>query len=57
MLNKEQIEASEIKDSRVLVLAGPGTGKTTTLISRYKYLIDQGNEREYPDITIKERKL
>ena len=26
----------------MLVLAGPGTGKTTTLISRYKYLIDQG---------------
>ena len=22
-----------------------------------KYLIDQGNERDYPDITIKERKL
>ena len=22
-----------------------------------KYLIDQGNQRDYPDITIKERKL
>ena len=42
MLNKQQLEASEIKDERVLVLAGPGTGKTTTLVSRYKYLINQG---------------
>ena len=42
MLNKEQLEASEIQDERVLVLAGPGTGKTTTLVSRYKYLINQG---------------
>ena len=46
MLNKEQLEASEIKDDRVLVLAGPGTGKTTTLVSRYKYLLDQGNKPE-----------
>ena len=46
MLNKEQLEASEIKDDRVLVLAGPGTGKTTTLVSRYKYLINQGNKPE-----------
>ena len=46
MLNKEQLEASEIKDERVLVLAGPGTGKTTTLVSRYKFLIDQGVKPE-----------
>ena len=42
MLNKEQTIASEINHERVLVLAGPGTGKTTTLISRYKYLIKNG---------------
>ena len=46
MLNKQQLEASEIKDERVLVLAGPGTGKTTTLVSRYKYLINQGIKPE-----------
>ena len=46
MLNKEQLLASEIKDERVLVLAGPGTGKTTTLVSRYKFLIDQGVKPE-----------
>ena len=46
MLNKEQLEASEIQDERVLVLAGPGTGKTTTLVSRYKYLINQGIKPE-----------
>ena len=46
MLNKEQLLASEIKDDRVLVLAGPGTGKTTTLVSRYKYLINEGIKPE-----------
>ena len=46
MLNKEQLQASEINDSRVLVLAGPGTGKTTTLVSRYKYLINGGIKPE-----------
>ena len=46
MLNKEQLQASEIKDDRVLVLAGPGTGKTTTLVSRYKYLINQNVKPE-----------
>ena len=46
MLNKEQLKASEIKDDRVLVLAGPGTGKTTTLVSRYKYLINEGSKPE-----------
>ena len=46
MLNKEQLEASQIQEDRVLVLAGPGTGKTTTLVSRYKYLIDQGIKPE-----------
>ena len=40
MLNKEQLEASEIQDEGVN-FAGPGTGKTTTLVSRYKYLINQ----------------
>ena len=46
MLNKEQIKASEINENRVLVLAGPGTGKTTTLINRYKFLIRQGIKPE-----------
>lgn len=46
MLNKEQLLASEIRDDRVLVLAGPGTGKTTTLVARYKYLIAQGIKPE-----------
>ncbi|MDC0531505.1 ATP-dependent helicase, partial [Alphaproteobacteria bacterium] len=46
MLNKEQLEASEIKDDRVLVLAGPGTGKTTTLVSRYMHLINEGIKPE-----------
>ena len=34
MLNKEQKLASEINHSRVLVLAGPGTGKTTTILEK-----------------------
>ena len=50
-LNKEQTKASEMQSDRVLVLAGPGTGKTTTLVGRYKYLIDQGIKPEEREMT------
>ena len=53
MLNKEQKLASEINHSRVLVLAGPGTGKTTTLISRYKHLINTGAGLELMNVDSK----
>ncbi|MDC0655235.1 ATP-dependent helicase, partial [bacterium] len=38
-LNDEQKIAAEVSGSHFLVLAGPGTGKTTTLIGRYKHLL------------------
>lgn len=41
-LNDEQLNAIEFKGKHLLVLAGAGTGKTQTIISRAKYLIDNG---------------
>jgi len=38
-LNVEQQMAAEYMDGPALVLAGPGTGKTTTLVGRYKHLM------------------
>lgn len=40
-LNAEQQRAVEASDRIVAVIAGPGTGKTKTLISRIEYLINQ----------------
>lgn len=39
-LNKQQVEAVTNSDKRVCVLAGPGCGKTKTLVSKVIYLID-----------------
>ncbi len=38
-LNTEQQLAAEYMEGPALVLAGPGTGKTTTLVGRYKHLL------------------
>jgi len=40
--NDEQRQAVRSGPHPVLILAGPGTGKTKTLIGRVKYLLDQG---------------
>lgn len=40
-LNKEQKKAAEHIDGALLILAGAGTGKTQTMISRIVYLITQ----------------
>lgn len=40
-LNDEQREAAQALDGYVKVTAGPGTGKTKTLIKRYAYLIKE----------------
>ena len=41
-LNREQKIAAEYMDGPSLVLAGPGTGKTTTLVGRYRHLLMKG---------------
>ena len=40
-MNNEQKLAAEYEGGPLLVIAGPGTGKTTTLIRRYQYLLDK----------------
>ncbi len=41
-INAQQREAATVSSVNSLILAGPGTGKTTTLIARFQYLISQG---------------
>ena len=41
--NKEQIEAIKTTEGPVLIIAGPGTGKTYTLVNRAIYLISEKN--------------
>ncbi len=40
-LNREQWEAVSANDPAIAVIAGPGTGKTKTLVSRIAYLVEQ----------------
>ncbi len=39
-LNKEQWEAVSASDRAIAVIAGPGTGKTKTLVNRIAYLVE-----------------
>ena len=41
-LNKEQRLSATFRGKHLLVLAGAGTGKTTTIISRVAWLLEQG---------------
>ncbi|WP_173983830.1 ATP-dependent helicase [Magnetospirillum sp. SS-4] len=41
-LDSEQRAAAQASAASVLVLAGPGTGKTTTLVGRYLHLLNRG---------------
>lgn len=43
MLNKEQKGAVEIIDTPLIVIAGPGTGKTTLITEKIDYLINKKN--------------
>jgi DNA helicase-2/ATP-dependent DNA helicase PcrA len=41
-LNERQREAARFGDTALRIVAGPGTGKTTTLTARVEFLLDQG---------------
>ncbi len=41
-LNEEQLKAIKHKDGPLLIIAGAGTGKTTVITERIKYLISKG---------------
>jgi len=58
-LNSAQKEACFKTDGAVLILAGAGSGKTTTLISRIQYMIKYGNSynTEYIPEGLTEEKL
>ena len=41
-LNTKQQEAATYMDGPALILAGPGTGKTTTLVGHYGHILASG---------------
>ena len=41
-LNKEQLQAIKHGEGPLLIIAGAGTGKTTVITERIKYLIEKG---------------
>lgn len=41
-LNERQLEAASFGDTPLRIIAGPGTGKTTTLTARVEYLLEHG---------------
>jgi len=43
--NKEQLEAIKTTDGPLLIIAGPGSGKTFTLVERVVYLITEKGVR------------
>lgn len=43
----EQLPAINHKEGPLMVVAGPGSGKTATIVGRIKYLIDNGVEPDY----------
>jgi len=42
VLNKEQLQAIKHKEGPLLIIAGAGTGKTTVITQRIKYLVEKG---------------
>lgn len=44
-LNKEQLEAIKFGEGPLLIIAGAGTGKTTVITERVKYLVSSGKAK------------
>ncbi len=42
-LNQQQDEAVKINDKNLLIVAGPGSGKTRVLVEKFKYLVKKEN--------------
>lgn len=42
LLNERQLEAARLTEGPVLVIAGPGTGKTRVLTERVRYILEEG---------------
>ena len=40
--NPEQQAVIDLREGRVVLTAGPGSGKTATLIARYRALVESG---------------
>ena len=49
--NDEQLKVIEFKGKRLVVIAGPGTGKSSTIIERMIRLIKENEKREISYIT------
>lgn len=47
MLNPNQLAAAQWNDRPLLVLAGPGSGKTATLTARVARLVEQGQDESF----------
>ena len=45
-LDKYQLAAMKAKERNVLVVAAPGSGKTTVIINRINYLVEELNVNE-----------